>query len=69
MISLRTLGTSEKKKSANTPATTPNDPAVVALYLEREPLAGTSYGKTSAGLRIHAFFEEARVNERDSVSA
>lgn len=31
MISVRTLGTSEKKKSTNTPATTPNDPAVIPL--------------------------------------
>lgn len=31
MISLRTLGTSEKKKSANIPATAPNEAAVTPL--------------------------------------
>lgn len=45
MMSVRTLGTSEKKKSANTPATRPNDPAVVALCLEREPSARRISGK------------------------
>ena len=31
MISFRTLGTSEKKKRAKTPATAPKDPAVIPL--------------------------------------
>lgn len=32
MISLRTLGTSEKKKRAKTPATPPKDAAVIPLF-------------------------------------
>lgn len=52
MMSLRTLGTSEKKKSTNTPATTPNDPAVVALCLKRDPLV---FRRTKVRLKIHAF--------------
>lgn len=34
MISVRTLGTSEKKVRATTPATTPNDAAVAPLFRE-----------------------------------
>lgn len=34
MISVRTLGTSAKKKRAKTPATTPNEPAVMPLRIQ-----------------------------------
>lgn len=67
MMSVRTLGTSEKKKSAKTPATIPNDPAVVALYLKREALAVRFYGKP-VWLKIHGFSRRPRVKGRENVS-
>lgn len=44
MISLRTLGTSLKKKSAKIPATAPKDPAVIPLRFISRMFSGAKRG-------------------------